>query len=144
VVRIETDIERTIITSPIDGTVLQIKIHEGEYPPSDSSRSPPMIIGNTDLLHLRVSINQFDASYFNPNSPAVAYLQGDAERNFPLHFVKLEPYFVTKQNITNDISEKVDTRVLQAIYAFDEGTSKIFVGQQMDVFIETKQKPALP
>ena len=31
--RIEADIKRTLIRSPIDGTVLQIKIHEGEFPP---------------------------------------------------------------------------------------------------------------
>lgn len=129
-----TEIQRTIITAPIDATVLQIKIHEGEFP-----RSPPMIIGNTDILHVRVSINQFDAPFFNREAPAVAYLQGNAESNFPLKFVALEPLFVTKQNITNEITEKVDTRVLQAIYSFKEGTQRVYVGQQMDVFIETKK-----
>jgi HlyD family secretion protein len=135
--RIATDIKRTVITSPIDATVLQIKIHEGEYPPSDSSRSPPMIIGNTDIMHIRVNINQYDASYFDRDAPAIAFLQGNADLNFPLKFVRLEPIFVTKQNLTNDISEKIDTRVLQAIYALKEGKHHIYVGQQMDVFIET-------
>lgn len=139
--RIEADIERTIIRSPLDATVLQIKIHEGEFPPTDSSRSPPMIIGNTDTMNLRVSINQFDASYYDSSAPAVAYLQGNSEIVFPLKFVNLEPYFVAKQNLNNDITEKVDTRVLQAIYCFEEGESRVFVGQQMDVFIETHFTP---
>lgn len=138
--QIEEDIRRTIIESPIDATILQIKIHEGEYPPSDSSRSPPMIIGNTDKMHLRVSINQFDASQFNPKAAAVAYLQGDAKFQFALKFVELEPYLVTKQNLTNDISEKVDTRVLQVIYSLKENEHQVFVGQQMDVFIETQKE----
>lgn len=136
--RVEADIDRTIIKAPTDATVLQIRIHEGEFPPSDSSRAPPMIIGNTDFMHLRVSINQFDASFFNPESPAVAYLQGNAEMVFPLKFVNLEPYFVTKQNLSNEITEKVDTKVLQAIYCFEEGENRVFVGQQMDVFIKTQ------
>jgi len=135
--RIETDIARTIIRSPTDATVLQIKIHEGEFPPSESSRMPAMIIGNTDTMHLRVNINQFDASYYDKNSPAVAFLQGNAQIEFPLTFVNLEPYLVTKQSLTSDITEQVDTRVLQAIYCFEEGESRIYVGQQMDVFIET-------
>jgi multidrug efflux pump subunit AcrA (membrane-fusion protein) len=139
--RVEGDIERTVIRSPIDATVLQIKIHEGEYPPMDSSRTPPMIIGNIDLMHLRVNINQFDASFYDRNAPAVAYLQGNANVDFPLKFVKLEPYFVTKQNITNDITEKVDTKVLQVIYSFKEGEQRVFVGQQMDVFIEAPHEP---
>jgi multidrug efflux pump subunit AcrA (membrane-fusion protein) len=137
--RVESDIERTIIRSPIDATVLQIKIHEGEFPPTDSSRTPPMIIGNIDVMNLRVNINQFDASFYNQDAPAIAYLQGNASVKFPLKFVRIEPFFVAKQNLTNDITEKVDTRVLQAVYSFKEGEKNIFVGQQMDVFIETKQ-----
>lgn len=135
--RIERDIDRTVIRSPIDATVLQIKIHEGEFPSSDSSRTPPMIIGNLDVMHLRVNINQFDASFYLPSGPAVAFLQGNALIDFPLKFVKVEPFFVTKQNLTNDLTEKVDTRVLQVIYSFQEGVQRVFVGQQMDVFIET-------
>ncbi len=135
--QVEEDIKRTIIESPIDATVLQVKIHEGEYPPSDSSRTPPMIIGDIDTMHLRVNINQFDASYFHSDAPAVAYLQGDAKIQFKLKFVQLEPYFVTKQNLTNEITEKVDTRVLQVIYALEDNSHNVFVGQQMDVFIET-------
>jgi len=138
---VEADIDRTIIRAPSDATILQIKIHEGEFPPSNAFQSPAMVIGNTDTLSLRVSINQFDASYYNPEAPAVAYLQGNARITFPLTFRHIEPLFVNKQNLTNDINEKVDTRVLQAIYCFEEGESRVFVGQQMDVFIETPNVP---
>ncbi|MBA2727206.1 MAG: biotin/lipoyl-binding protein [Parachlamydiaceae bacterium] len=140
--KVEIDIERTCIRAPIDATVLQIRVNEGEFPPSDSNRTPPMILGNIDPLHLRVSINQFDASFYNPQAPAVAFLQGNAQQKFPLKFVHIEPYFVDKQNLTNDINEKVDTRVLQAIYCFTENDQRIFVGQQMDVFIETEYSQA--
>jgi len=140
--RTKADIARTIIRSPIDGTVLQIKTHEGESPLSEGSKSPPIIIGNTNPLHVRVSINQFDASHFRQDAPAVAFVQGNARVEFPLKFVKLEPYFVAKQNLTNEITEKVDTRVLQAIYCFDKDDQRIFVGQQMDVFIKTDGQEA--
>ncbi len=137
----EADIQRTIIRAPIEGTVLQIKINEGEFPPSDSLRNPPMILGNTDPLHLRVSINQFDVSFYRPNASAVAFLQGNAKQKFPLKFEYIEPYLVEKQNLTNNIMEKVDTRVLQAVYCFTEKDQRIFVGQQMDVFIEAEFLP---
>lgn len=139
--RVEADIARTIIRAPTAATVLQIKIHEGEFPPMDSSRTPAMILGNTDPLYLRVNINQFDASYYNPEAKAIAFLQGNSHVEFPLHFVHIEPYFVAKQNLNNDISEKVDTRVLQVIYCFDDGENRVFVGQQMDVFIQTTFPP---
>lgn len=132
--QVKANIERTTVVSPIDATVLQVKIHQGEFPPIGR---PSMIVGNTDILHLRVNINQFDTSQFHEDAPATAFLQGDAQVHFPLEFVKLEPYFVAKQNISNDVSEKIDTRVLQAIYSFKEEEKALYVGQQMDVFIET-------
>lgn len=136
--RVKTDIERTIIQSPIDGTILQVKIHEGEFPAPDAFRMPMMILGNTEEMFLRVSINQLDIPYFCPDSPAVAFLQGDAHVEFPLEFIHVEPLLVNKQNLTNEITEKVDTHVLQIIYRIKGEDPRIFVGQQMDVFIETK------
>lgn len=134
--RIEAEIQRTIIRSPIDGTVLQIKIHAGEFASPDITRTPLMVIGDTNALHLRVSINQLDIPYFKPEASAVAFLQGDATVKFPLEFVRIEPYLVSKQNLTNAITESVDTRVLQIIYKIKSEDAHIYVGQQMDVFIE--------
>jgi HlyD family secretion protein len=132
----KADIDQTIIKSPIDGTILQIKIHEGEMPPIDTSREPIMIIGDTDILYLRVNINQFDAPYFDPNAIAVAYPQGDASLKYELEFIEIEPYLVTKKDLTNDVTETVDTRVLQIIYRFKNRDHRLYVEEQMDVFIE--------
>lgn len=132
----KADMDQTIVKSPIDGTVLQIKIHEGEMPPNDTSREPIMIIGDTDILHLRVNINQFDAPYFDPNASAVAYPQGDASLKYELEFIEIEPYLVSKKDLTNDVTETVDTRVLQVIYRFKNRDHRLYVEEQMDVFIE--------
>ncbi len=139
---LKTEIERTIIRSPIDGTVLQVDIHAGEFPPLDTQKIPMIILGNIDQMNVRVSINQLDIPYFKSSAPAVAYLQGDRLTKFPLEFIRVEPFLVSKQNLTNDISEKVDTRVLRIIYRIKkENSSPLYVGQQMDVFIETKPSP---
>ena len=57
-----------------------------------------------------------------------------------LDFVRLEPYVVPKKSLTGDSSERVDTRVLQVIFAFERGDLPIFVGQQMDVFIDAPDR----
>lgn len=139
----KTEIERTTVRSPIDGTVLQINVHEGEFPPVDTMRTPLMVLGNIDELFLRVSINQLDIPNFKPDAPAVAFFQGDSSFKFPLEFVRVEPVLVGKQHLTNDISEKIDTRVLRIIYRIKKDDHPIFVGQQMDVFIETKPSTGL-
>lgn len=136
--RVQADIQRTIIRSPLDGKVLQVRVHEGEFPATVSVNGPLMIVGNVEEIYLKVSINQFDAPFFRSSAPAVAFFRGNARIEFPLEFVRLEPFLVNKQNLTNDIMEKVDTRVLQVIYRIKKNGQNIFVGQQMDVFIETE------
>lgn len=133
------EIERTVIKSPIDGTVLQVRIHDGELPSLDTFRSPLMILGDIEELYLRVSINQMDIAAFHPEAPAVAYLQGDSKSKFSLAFVRMEPLLVGKQNVTNAIFEKIDTRVLHIIYRIKNDGRPLYVGQQMDVFIETEK-----
>ncbi len=43
---------------------------------------------------------------------------------------------VPKRSLTGDSAERVDTRVLQALYSFDPAKLPAYVGQQMDVYIE--------
>lgn len=133
--RVQAEIERTIIRSPIDGKILQLKIHEGESPLATNDF---LIVGNTDEIFLKVSINQFDAPYFHPAASAVAFLRGNSHIEFELEFIRLVPYLVSKQNFTNDIMDKADTRVLQVIYRIKNSDHHLFVGQLMDVFIEAE------
>ena len=46
-------------------------------------------------------------------------MRGDPHHEFALSFVRVEPYVVPKKSLTGDNTERVDTRVLQVIYAFD-------------------------
>ena len=47
---------------------------------------------------------------------------------------------IPKKSLTGDNSERVDTRVLQVIYALpDEPPVEVYVGQQMDVFLAVDQ-----
>lgn len=130
---VKAQFDKTIVRSPIDGTVLQVNINAGEVP---SIHAPLMLIGNVDELHLKVSINQFDAPLFEKNAKAVAFMQGDARFDYPLEFVRVEPIITSKETFTGDVTEVVDTRVLKVIYKFKEMKHPVFVGQQMDVFIE--------
>lgn len=134
---IETEIQRTSIKSPIDGTVLQIKIHEGEI--SDPNKTA-MILGNIDQLNLRVSIDQYKAPVLNQNSSAVAYRHGDMSTEFPLKFMHAEPFLVPKKYLTNDVDEKVDTQVFEILYGITNNGSQLFIGEQMDVYINAEKK----
>lgn len=133
---IKTELERRIVRSPVDGRVLQANIRAGEFAAAGALSTPLMLVGSVDPLHLRVDIDEHDAWRVKQGARAVAMLRGNHRIETPLTFVRFEPYVVPKRALTGESTERVDTRVLQVIFSFRKGELPVFVGQQMDVFIE--------
>lgn len=77
-----------------------------------------------------------------PEAQAYAFVRGNSGLKAELEFVRFEPYVLPKKSLTGDSTERVDTRVLQAIYRLERGKLPVYVGQQMDVFIEAGATPA--
>ncbi|MFA7383790.1 MAG: hypothetical protein WC001_10100, partial [Desulfurivibrionaceae bacterium] len=116
--------------------ILQVNIRPGEYAATGVLARPLVLLGDLERLHVRVDIDENDAWRFRANSPAMAALRGNRDFKANLAFVRVEPYVVPKRSLTGDSTERVDTRVLQAIYSFERAELQAYVGQQMDVFIE--------
>jgi HlyD family secretion protein len=138
VAAIRTTLERLIVRSPIDGEILQINIRAGEFAQAGALTTPLMLVGNLDQLHVRVDIDENDAWRFDKTKKAVAYLRGNRDFKVELTLAYLEPFVVPKRSLTGDSTERVDTRVLQVLYRFDRQQLPFYIGQQMDVFIETR------
>jgi HlyD family secretion protein len=129
-----TDLDRRAPRAPIDATVLQVNLRPGEFvgtPPNQ----PLVVLGDIDQLYVRADIDENDIHRFRPKSPAVAKLRGDPSREWPLRFVRVEPYVIPKRALTGDNTERVDTRVLQVVYAIEANGANLYVGQQVDVFV---------
>jgi multidrug resistance efflux pump len=128
------EMKQLCVTAPLDGRVLQVNILPGEYVPSNPATAP-ILFGSTDILQVRVDIDETNASRVKANTKAVAHLKGDSTKRFPLVFLRIDPYIVPKRNLTGDNTERVDVRVLQVIYRFQPPPFPVYVGQQLDVFI---------
>jgi HlyD family secretion protein len=137
---IETDLERATVRAPLTATVLQVRIREGEFIDGSTSASPRLILGVTDPLHVRADIDEFEIPRILEKAPAKASPRGNASLSYDLEFVRFEPYVIPKTSLTGDSSERVDTRVLQAIYQIKSADSNLFAGQQVDVFLEAKPR----
>ncbi len=133
-----TTLTRLIVQAPVDGEVLQVNIRPGEFAQAGAMNTPLLVLGNLDQLHVRVDIDENDAWRFDKNSKAVAFLRGNRNFKADLIMAYVEPYVVPKKSLTGDSTERVDTRVLQALYSFERSQLPVYVGQQMDVFIEAQ------
>lgn len=132
---VEALLQRLTVRAPRDGTILQVNIRAGEYAMVNAS-DPLILLGDTETLQVRADIDEVNAPQVVPGSPAVAYLKGYTNKSIPLTFDRIEPYIVPKRSLTGDNRERVDTRVLQIIYQFQRPPFPVYVGQQVDVFIE--------
>jgi len=141
---VETEIARSTVTSPIDATVLQVRLRRGEFIDGGSSGDPRLVVGLIDPLHLRADIDEFEIARLKTGAKAIATPRGDAGRKFELEFVRYEPLVIPKRSLTGDSTERVDTRILQAIYRVKSPDATLFVGQQMDVFIESNPRASEP
>jgi HlyD family secretion protein len=138
----KTNLDLLQIRAPVDGTILQINVRPGEYVSTASGQITLLMMGNLHPYHVRVNVDEEDLSRLKLKAPARAKIRGDLrQETVPLWFVRLEPYIVPKTSLTGINTERVDTRVVQVIYALDPQNrlvrdKKILVGQLLDVFID--------
>jgi RND family efflux transporter MFP subunit len=125
---------RLTVRAPMDGQVLQVNIHPGEFASAGVVEDPPMRMGDVSTLYVRVEFDEENASLVRADAPAEGFRRGDTKTAIPLNFVRFEPYVRPKINLAV-AGQRVDTRVLQVIYALPPGRKDVFVGQQMDVFV---------
>jgi multidrug resistance efflux pump len=133
----EINIDRLTVRAPVDGVILQNKVRLGQYAQTGPLSEPLMVFGAGKGLHVRASVDENDAWRVQPGATAVAHLRGNSHISYALEFVRFEPYVIPKKSLTGDVTERVDTRVLEVIYRFKDPHAHVFDGQQLDIFITT-------
>ena len=140
----ETELERSIVRAPMDAEVIQVKVRVGEFAPAGQTAQPLLVIGKLHPMHVRVDVDEHEGWRVRPAAGATAHVRGNADLQTPLKFVQIEPMVVPKRSLSGDSTERVDTRVLQVIYEIADPALQLFVGQQMDIFIDdivAREKP---
>ncbi len=131
-----TELARHTVRAPIDGEVLQVNVRPGEYLATVGGQRPAVVMGDTRILHVRVDVDENDAWRVRPGARATVSRRGNAKLKTEARWVRAEPLVTPKKSLTGDSVERVDTRVLQLLFAFERKALPVYVGQQMDVFIE--------
>jgi multidrug efflux pump subunit AcrA (membrane-fusion protein) len=138
--RLRLLLARLTVAAPLDAIVLRCDLRAGEYYPAATpeAEKASIVLGRPGPLCVRVDIDEFDARRFKPGMPATALLKGANDQPLSLEFVRVEPFIVPKRALTNSQRELVDTRVLQVIYRITTPNAPVYVGQQVNVFVEEK------
>lgn len=131
----QVDLDILTVKAARDGQILQLNLREGEFA-NTNPNEPLMILGEVSTLQVRADVDEQNAPLVQAGQPAVAFLKGSTRNPVPLRFVRIEPFVIPKRSLTGDSTERVDTRVLQIIFELDRPGAPLYVGQQVDVFIQ--------
>jgi multidrug efflux pump subunit AcrA (membrane-fusion protein) len=141
--QIGVDLERLVVRAPSAGRVLQVSTRVGEFAQSDPAK-PLILLGDDARMFLRVDIDENDAWRVRPQSRARAFVRGNPRLSVPLRYEYTEPYITPKTSLTGQGTERPDQRVLQVIYSFERDALPLYLGQQMDAYIEAAPVPQAP
>ena len=133
---VQVDLDRSVVRAPLAAEVLQVKLRVGEFAPAAATANPLILLGRSKPLHVRVDVDENEAWRVREGAHAIGHVRGNSALTAPLQFVRFEPFVVPKRSLTGDSTERVDTRVLQVIYRVERDDVPLFVGQQLDVFID--------
>ena len=118
--RPETEIDRRIVRALVAGEVLQLNVRPGQFA-ALLWNEPLMVLGDVEPAARPGRHRRAGPPLLRGRRPRpIATLKGRPGVRFPLEFVRVEPYVVPKRSLTGDNAERVDTRVLQVIYALPD------------------------
>jgi HlyD family secretion protein len=136
-----TQIALREIRAPRAGQILQVRTRAGQFVtagPGSADSEPPITMGETRPLHVRVDVDETEIGRVQQGADAVVSVRGSGAQQVAARFVRLEPLVIPKRSLTNQSNERVDVRVLQLIYALPDDAAGFTVGQQVDAFIPAR------
>jgi HlyD family secretion protein len=136
------------IKAPSDGIVMSINATVGTYVSSQGAYDTytqgfdPIVVMSTSkgVLDVRCYIDEILIPRLPPPDKLKAQMaiRGTTTK-IPLEFVRLQPYVSPKIELSNQRQEKVDLRVLPAIFRFQPPPGvQVYPGEMVDVYIGEK------
>ena len=132
VARIQAELAKTRVVSPIDGVVLSREVHPGET--IEAGRS---LLRVADLTRTRVEaeVDEFDAAAIAEGARVTVTAEG-YDRSWPARVEEIPDAVSGRRLKPDDPGRPTDTRVLLVKIAFDQPTP-LKLGQRVEVEIAT-------
>jgi HlyD family secretion protein len=127
--------EKTLIRSPIDGTVLRKHHRSGESVSNSSTVPDPILtVGDKQVLRVRVDVDETDVSKVLVGQRAYVTADAFGKRKFWGHVVRVGELLGPKNVRTDEPTERVDRKILETLVELDPG-AQLPVGLRVDAFI---------
>ena len=127
--------EKTLIRSPIDGTVLRKHHRAGESVSNSSTVPDPILtVGDKGTLRVRMDVDETDVNKVHVGQRAYVTADAYGDRKFWGRVVRVGEQLGPKNVHTDEPTERVDRKILETLVELDKGTD-IPVGLRVDTYV---------
>jgi ABC exporter DevB family membrane fusion protein len=127
--------EKTLIKSPIDGTVLRKHHRNGESVSNSSTIPDPILtIGDKGVLRVRMDVDETDVDRVHVGQKAYVTADAYGKQKFWGHVVRVGEQLGPKNVRTDEPTERVDVKILETLVELDKGV-QLPVGLRVDTFV---------
>jgi HlyD family secretion protein len=130
--------EKTMIKSPIDGTVLRIRHRAGESISFSANDTDPILtIGDISILRVRVDVDETDVNKVHMGQKAYVTADAFGGERFWGHVVQIGELLGPKTVSSDQPAERVDRKFLETLVQLDPG-AHLPINLRVDAFIVAK------
>jgi ABC exporter DevB family membrane fusion protein len=127
--------EKTLIKSPIDGTVLRKHHRNGESVSNSSTVPDPILtVGDKNVLRVRMDVDETDVNKIRVGQEAYVTADAYGKQRFWGHVVRVGELLGPKNVRTDEPTEHVDKKILETLVELDKGV-QLPVGLRVDSYI---------
>ncbi len=127
--------DKTLIKSPIDGTVLRKHHRSGESVSNSSTVPDPILtIGDKQVLRVRMDVDETDVDRVHLGQKAYVTADAYGKQKFWGKVVRVGEQLGPKNVRTDEPTERVDVKILETLIELDKGV-QLPVGLRVDTFV---------
>jgi HlyD family secretion protein len=127
-------LDKTLIRSPLNGTVLRRHVHSGEVVSPEIPRTPMFVVADTTKLCVRADIDETDIGKLQVGLKAYVMAAAYGDTKFWGRVVRIGQVLGKKNLYTDEPTERVDTKILETLIELDRD-QLLVPGLRVDVFI---------
>ena len=127
--------EKTLIKSPINGTVLRKHHRNGESVSNSSTVPDPILtVGDKGVLRVRMDVDENDVNKVHVGQKAYVTADAYGKQKFWGQVVRVGELLGPKNVRTDEPTERVDKKILETLVELDKGV-QLPVGLRVDSYI---------
>ncbi len=127
--------EKTLIKSPIDGTVLRKHHRDGESVSNSSTVPDPILtVGDKNVLRVRMDVDETDVNKIRVAQKAYVTADAYGKQKFWGQVIRVGELLGPKNVRTDEPTEHVDKKILETLVELDKGVL-LPVGLRVDSYI---------